>query len=138
MTRTSLILLLSGIFAFASDAPKQAIPTAEAAILRFRDARENELKVSLTEKQREIVTRLTSVGYLTVSSMRPGNYQPPYRDVRFLDDPKYLIFGTFAAAADSKTNTWHLFYDTGSRGALVIFLDSITGKVLYIQIVPEG
>jgi hypothetical protein len=138
MTRISLILLLSSIFALASDAARPAIQTAEEAVIRFRDARENELKTSLTEGQREIVARLTGVGYLTVRFMKPGDYKPPYRDVHFLDDPKYRIFGTFAAARDCKHNTWHLLYDTGSRGAVVVYLDAITGKVLYIQTVPEG
>jgi hypothetical protein len=138
MNRAFTILILSVALTYAEDAPKPVIHTAEQALVRFRDARDTELKSSLSEPHRKYVLRVSSADYLTARRMQPRDYKPPYRDHNVQDEAAWRIFGTISAAEDSKTDTWRISYDTGLAGGLVIYLDAITGKVLYIHSVPEG
>lgn len=132
MFRSTLILLLTIAVAGIADEPRQLIQTAEQAVVRFREVRDSDLKTLLTELQLKRVVATSNAVYLTVRRMQPRDYKPPYRDDR------WRIFGTLAAAAECKNDTWILAYDTPTAGGMMVYLDAVTGKVLYIYNAPEG
>ena len=135
MIRAAFILILALVVACPADEPVRVIQTAEQAVLRFREARVTQLK---TVARIEHVIGISAAGHLTVKPMQPRDYQPPYRDLLVSDEADLRVFGTLAAAADSKNGTWRLFFDPGRTPGMVVYLDAVTGKVLYIHFVPEG
>lgn len=134
----TLILFLSAVFVCGAQEPKPAIQSAEQAVLRFREARETDLKTSLSEPDLKFMARLTSATSLVVRKMQPRDYTLPYRDPLILDEGKSRILGTLAAAAAVKNDTWRLYYGSDIAASLVVYLDALTGKVLYIHSIPEG
>ena len=139
MIRAAIILILSLAAARAADEPKPLIQSAEQAVLRFREVRDTQLKSALSERLfKALVPGIGAAGYLTVRPMQPRDYQPPYSDGIVRTATKGAIFGTFAAAAETKHDTWRLNYGTASLPGVVIYLDAVTGDILYINELPEG
>ncbi|HEX8312254.1 MAG TPA: hypothetical protein VF614_13110 [Chthoniobacteraceae bacterium] len=138
MIRAVLILCFTLSFASNAEEPRPAIKSAEEAILRFRESREAVLKLALPERVFNAIAPVFSAGYVTVQPMRPADYKPPFRSRLVLDAPSLRIFGSFSAAADSSHPTWRLNYGTASLPGIAIYLDGVTGDILYIHDIPEG
>ena len=139
MIRLIILLLFTVASARAEDAPEMMITSAEQAVACFQKARGTELKAVLTEREQYTLTHLSQMSILFVVLFHPADFQTRLQDPLTGDDnPQLRLFGTFAAAANSKNPTWHLDYTEFNHGHLSVYLDGVTGKLLFVCVVPEG
>ena len=141
MLRAIFMLLLTVASGYADDAIEPAIHSAEQAVTRFHEARDAELKTSLTEEQ----NRTLAIYGESASSLRIEfiDQNDPLR-LRGSDpvigdsDPSLRFLGKFSDVVSSKNAQWRLTYGLFMGGQIVVHLDAVTKKILYICHLPEG
>ena len=139
MIKSIVLSLLIVASAHAEDAPEMTVQSAEQAVACFQKARDSGLKDSLTERQRDTLISSCQMSGLTVRLLHPADFQTYLKDPLAGEDVPLLRFvGAFAVAASSKNPTWHLDYSEFNHGHLSVYLDAVTGKLLYVCVVPEG
>jgi hypothetical protein len=136
MIRVLIILLLGIASGYAADPPKLPIESAEQALSYFREAR-GDLLASLSEDRRKFVIHVSTAAHgLLVKRWWADDKHQLKHDPKLQGDQS-PIFGSLAAVENSKTDTWSLYYNAGMQ-AFVVYLDSVSGKVLYLYSIPEG
>ncbi len=146
MIKAFFLLLLLVVPARAQhDTSEWSVKSAEQAIVRFQQVRDAELKTSLKKSQLDIVLSTQDALSLRVELLDHWNYEAspdsldhgasrqhdPLEHQGAADEYRYV--GTFTAAASSKNPTWHLSYTIDwMGGGVAVYLDAVTGKVLYL------
>lgn len=69
--------------------------------------------------------------------MQPRDYHPPHSDAIVRAAGTGTIFGSLAAAANVKNGTWRLHYATPNLSGVAVYLDAVTGDILYIHDLPH-
>ena len=136
MIRVLIILLLAIASARAADPPKLPLTSAEQAVSYFREAREN-LLATLPEDRRKFVIFVSTTAHSLRVMRWSADSNQHLRDDPSLRGDVVPILGSIAAVEGSKTDTWSLYYNAGMT-AFVVYLDAVSGKVLFLHSIPEG
>ena len=142
MIKAVLLSLLVAASVHAANIPEPAVGSAEQAIARFQQLRDTELKASLTPSQLRAVLSSQHAWSIDVLLLHHPDYAASHR-VDPLEphgasaDPLRFV-GSFAAAASTEAPTWCLSYTSGLMGGgVTVYLDAITGKILYLCMIPS-
>ena len=146
MIKFIVLSLLIVTSAHAGDAPEMTVQSAEQAVTCFQKARE-ELKSSLSERQRDTLTSACQMSGLRIRLLHPVEFQtlhPAYFET-YLKDPwpgrtfhccALLVRSPPLPAARIRHGIW--ITASSITVSLWVYLDAVTGKLLYVCVVPEG
>jgi hypothetical protein len=133
MRAAALVLVLSFPTIFRA---ADAIPSAEAAVARFRVASESDIQKVVPPEIIQRITSLRDAPFLMVA-------RKSHVDVVDFLDPKvadaldhHAFFGSREALAKSAGDIWVLTY--GNMSSLTVYLDASSGAVLCVAFIPEG
>ena len=133
MLKIAFLLLLVVASVHADDPIQPTIRSGEQAIIRFREARDIELKDFLPKDQLELVAGMNSTEGLTTRHYKPSDYGASPSVPKPGEPQGQNVLGTMTNVIECKHDTWVLYYSSGYGGYLLVYLDAVTGKVLHIH-----
>jgi len=126
------LLLVSPVPSRAAD----PVPSAEAAVERFRTACDGELAKVIPPETMKRINLMRESPFLMIA-------RKSHVDVTEFLDPafasaiaKNALYGSQAALTQSTGDIWVLTY--GNMKSTVVYLDATSGAVLCIAFIPEG
>jgi hypothetical protein len=113
-----------------------AIPTAEAALARFRTACEGEIMKGASADHQKLIQSLRESPFLMVA-------RKAHVDIVDFIDPKVAaaiskssLYGSYEVLKQSTGDVWVLTY--GNMNSLTIYLDAASGSILCVAYILEG
>ncbi|MDR3404095.1 MAG: hypothetical protein P4L99_16480 [Chthoniobacter sp.] len=126
------LLLVSPVQSHAAD----PVPSAEAAVQRFRTACDGELAKAVPPETMKRINLMRESPFLMIA-------RKSHVDVTEFLDPtfaaaiaKNALYGSQTALTQSTGDIWVLTY--GNMRSTVVYLDATSGAVLCIAVIPEG
>jgi hypothetical protein len=135
--RIAMSLCVVGFFLLPQKARGvDEIPSAEAALARFRAACDGEIKTAASPETMQRIQAFRESPFLIVA-------RKSHVDIADFIDPKIadalaksMLYGSRDALMQSKGDVWVLTY--GNMTSLTIYLDAVSGAVLCVAFIPEG
>lgn len=121
------------LLSFTADA-KDRLISAEDALIRFRDACDNEIKQSASPETMDRIGRMRDTQDLVIARKEIKRFFF-FKEPKLLTEfSRYAFFGSYEAVAKSNGDVWVLHYGVGST----VFIAADSGAVLCIAEIPRG